>query len=288
MPDESRKNFSPLIAKLKRHAKVSGMVCLFSIIFFSVFSLKFKAAKLHTEINNIHSEINALKDQVEDLPAMREELSALRAVLAKGNSQNPPISNVSFSPDGSHRDDPFLGAKDGAVIIMAFIDYQCGPCRKFYQESFPQLKADFIDNQKATFILRDFPLPSNENSLIAANFAHCAGEQGVYGAAFQLLFEEPAAVDSGDFATLTEKLAEKQSGLNKDRLRSCYTGHKYDKESQADSNEGRQLGAKGAPGFFVGRVGENSSYTGVFIRGAQPYAVIKSEILKALGEEITS
>ena len=43
---------------------------------------------------------------------------------------------------------------------MEFTDYQCGFCRRFDNQTFPQLKKEFIDTGKVRFISMDLPLDS--------------------------------------------------------------------------------------------------------------------------------
>ncbi|PYT20225.1 MAG: hypothetical protein DMG57_42890 [Acidobacteria bacterium] len=44
--------------------------------------------------------------------------------------------------------------------IVEFTDYQCGFCRRFDNQTFPQLKKEFIDTGKVRFISMDLPLDS--------------------------------------------------------------------------------------------------------------------------------
>ena len=196
-----------------------------------------------------------------------------------------PISPATFSTAGAFgqhmADDPFLGKPDGEMLIMAFVDYECGPCREFYKESFNALKEEFVDSGKVSLYLRDFPLEANANSKNAATLAHCAGEQGAYWPMFQTLFENPTAVDNGEF----ESLAKKLESIDQGKLKKCYGSGRYEKELEQDIQDGVRLGARGAPGFFIGRKEQTGSYRGVFVRGAQPLRVLRSEIKKMLSAQ---
>src|SRR3989338_450138 len=65
-------------------------------------------------------------------------------------------SQVKASAD----DDAFLGEKNAPVEIIEFSDYQCPFCRKFWTETLPSRKQEYIDTGKVKFVYRDFPLDS--------------------------------------------------------------------------------------------------------------------------------
>ena len=237
----------------------------------------------------LRQELSALKAELRDLKQLRYEVRTLendvqsiRGRLSKETPQEEdkrPIVPQRFEPDGSHLDDPFLGPRDAKTIVMAFGNFQCRPCRTFFDETFPQLKSEFADSDRVKVIFRDFPLRTNPQAMKASTLAHCAGEQGAYWKMFDLLFQERERVDAGEF----EALAQLLDNVDTDRLKQCAGSARYERELQKDIAEAVRLGARGAPGFFVGRQEEQGdAYQGVFIRGAQPYAVIRAQIEKFL------
>ncbi len=243
--------------------------------------------RLHQEVAELRSEVLALRQVKHEMTSLRSDVAEIRARLANpvsSQKQSSAVVEKRWTPDGSHLEDPYLGPADSAVLVMAFSDYQCRPCREFFQSSFDKLADEFIDSGKLRFIYRDFPLQGNEHSVEAATFAHCAGEQGKYWQAHSLLYENQAQVIAGEFSALEQELSE----LDTERLKKCRSGTLYRKEIAADIEEGIRLGAQGAPAFFIGRkesaedTSNNSEYTGVFIRGAQPYELLRAEVLKQL------
>lgn len=240
------------------------------------------SSELREELAALRSELREMRQMRYDLRTLEKDMQEMRGRLKREDSSSDtrPIVPQRFTPDGSHLDDPFLGPRDAKTIVMAFGDFQCRPCRAFYETTFPALKTEFIDTGKLRFIYRDFTLRSNQHAAAAAALAHCAGEQGEYWQMFELLFRNKDQVDAGNFVELAKSL----SGVNNERLIQCAQSTRYEKELQKDIAEGVRIGAKGAPGFFVGKVvaDENDTYQGVFIRGAQPFAVIRAQIEKLL------
>lgn len=236
--------------------------------------------KFENQLASQAQKFESITEIQQEVSLLRQEISILEAVKSR-TSQGQAISAARFHPTKAHHDDPFIGSKDAPILVMAFLDYQCGPCRAFVEQTLPKLKKNYFDDGKARFLLRDFPLTSHAQAVRAATFAHCAGEQGAYWDAFNLLYEKHSldAVDQGNF----EKLAPKLEGLNQKRLLRCTNSERYQQEVLDDKAEGKSVGAVGAPGFFIGAQMQSGDYNGVFIRGAQPYSVFEQQLKRFEG-----
>lgn len=235
--------------------------------------------ELKQQVAELRREVERLKRTEIQVTSLRQDIAALQQNAHSDKKNKDAISNTLYLPDGSHMDDPYLGNRDSAVLVMAFIDYQCRPCRRFVGETFPQLKSQYIDTGKIKFVFRDFPLSTNKQAQAAGSLAHCAGEQGAYWEMSELLFANAEELDQGEI----DKIGKRAPILDNDKLTRCVSSERYLKEMEQDVQEGIRLGAKGAPGFFVGNKNEDGSYRGVFIRGAQPFPVIEAQIKRALG-----
>lgn len=71
--------------------------------------------------------------------------------------------------------EPFRGDPAVPVVIEEFSSYQCPFCARYVRESYPQVVADYVETGKVLYIFRDFPLPNQPQSPLAAEAANCAG-----------------------------------------------------------------------------------------------------------------
>ncbi|MCB0325245.1 MAG: DsbA family protein [Bdellovibrionales bacterium] len=232
------------------------------------------------QIRNLEAEVRALRQLRYDVDALRNDFSRLEQKLEEKTDGAPKpaaaLEARTWIPDGSHRDDAFLGAKDAPVVVQIFGDFLCRPCKQFYDSSFKKLEQEFAADGAVQVLFRDFPLSSNEQAKPAATAAHCAGEQGRYWEMFGLLFEQQEDVRNGKLHELGARL----DGVDSQKLNTCADSKKYETEIAADMAEARRLGLKGIPSFFIGRRNDVGGYTGTFVRGAQPYALLREQILK--------
>ena len=186
-----------------------------------------------------------------------------------------PGTNQGGTVKVSVDDDPFLGPKNAKVVLVEFSDFQCPFCRKFWRETFLQIKKEFIDTGKIKFVYRDFPLDFHPQAKNSAEAAQCANEQGRFWEFHDKIFEEQEKKGEGtiQFTLQDIKKWASEIGVNSDKFNSCLDSGKYKSEVEKDYTEGSSYGVSGTPTTFV---------NGKPIVGAQPYSVLKSEIENAL------
>lgn len=176
---------------------------------------------------------------------------------------------------------PSIGMKNAPVTIVEFSDYQCPFCRKFWSETYHQLKTEYIDTGKVRLVFKDFPLDFHEGAKPYAEAAHCAfdaqGDAG-YFRMHDKIFEEQNKLEGGDAKTgpvrstvpfvgkETLKKWARELGFTID---TCLDSGKYAQTVEDDLAYGKQMGISGTPGFFV---------NGQLIEGAQPYSAFKQLI----------
>lgn len=188
----------------------------------------------------------------------------------KGNSPsvgdaNKPVS-IKLNPD-----DHVLGNKDAKVTIVEFSDFQCPFCRRFWVDSFPQLKSNYIDTGKAKLVYRHFPLDFHPSAVPAAKAAECASEQGKFWEMHDKIFGEQEKKGQGTvtFTVADLKNWAKDIGLGGDVFSQCLDSDKYSQRISSDLNYGTSIGISGTPTFFI---------NGQRIVGAQPYSVFQAAI----------
>ncbi len=162
-------------------------------------------------------------------------------------------------------DDPFIGPEDAPVVIIEFSDFNCGFCRKWYQESLQPILEQYPDQIR--FVYRDYPLLS-ESSLTAAQAAQCANEQDAFWEFHNALFdrEEPRSLE-------TYLLFAEEFNLDLDDFQECYESERTMEEIENDAVFASSLGVRGTPTFFI---------NGLALVGAQPletfFKVIDAEL----------
>ncbi len=183
--------------------------------------------------------------------------------------------------EASADDDAFLGDKNAPVEIIEFSDYQCPFCRKFWTETLPQIKSEYIDTGKVKFVYRDFPLDSiHPGATPAAEAAECVRDQGGDEAYFEMhdkIFSEQNILDGGDpisgpvrgtaqFGTTELKKWAQDIGYD---IGSCLDSGKFRSEVQNDLSDAQSAGGRGTPYFVI---------NGKPLSGAQPFSAFKQVI----------
>lgn len=180
--------------------------------------------------------------------------------------------------DVSADDDPVMGQAAAPVTMIEFGDFQCPFCRKFWRESLPQLKSEYIDTGKVKLVYRDFPLSGiHPGAEAAAEGAACASEQGKFWEMHDQIFKEQDKQGQGTVQFTAADLGTwaRQIGLHAAEFKACLDSGKFKDEVKKDYDDGIAAGVTGTPGFFInGRV----------VRGALPFASFKSIIDEELSK----
>lgn len=175
-------------------------------------------------------------------------------------SPSPVVAKIDVSID----DDPMLGNKNAPVTIIEFSDYECPFCGRFYIQTLPQIKAQYIDTGKVRFIYRDFPLSFHPSAQSAAEAAECVRDKGGDEAYFK--YHDKIFENQAQLSLPSLKIWATDLGYN---IESCLDSGKFKAEVQKDFNDGQVAGVQGTPGFFI---------NGKSISGAQPFQVFQQAI----------
>lgn len=175
-------------------------------------------------------------------------------------------------------DDPVLGKDDAPVTLIEFVDYQCPFCKRFFDQTFSQLKTEYVDTGKVKIVMRDFPLSFHQNAQKASETTECAEEGGKFWKMHDLLFQKQDEWASSSTANDLFKQYAASLGLGK-TFDSCLDTGKYAQEVQKDLSDGTTAGINGTPGFWV--IGKDGK--GQQISGAVPFSNFKTVIDSLLG-----
>ena len=172
---------------------------------------------------------------------------------------------------------PTLGNPNASVLVIEFSDFTCGYCGRFYRETLPALKTEYLNAGKVRFAYRDYPRDPEGWGLVAAHAARCAGEQGQFWGMHDRLFDQHARLGTGIIMQLAKDLQ-----LNNKTFAACMDSQKHVPAIKADRDLATSLGFIGTPGFLVVRT-DGRRFTDTFaIPGAVPYATFQKEIERLL------
>lgn len=158
---------------------------------------------------------------------------------------------------------PFVGGADAKVTIVEYSDFQCPFCAKG-ATVITELKKKYGKKIKVAF--KQYPLPFHTQAKMAAVASLCANEQG--SDKFWNMHDKMFA-DQTKLAVPALKETAKSLGLKTDQFDKCLDGKKYLNQVELDIAEGKRIGVKSTPTFYV---------NGKLVSGAQPLEIF-SEII---------
>lgn len=165
-----------------------------------------------------------------------------------------------------------LGSPDAPVTMIEYSDFQCPYCSRYSNQTFPQIKENYIDTGLVYYIFKDFPLTMHAQAIMAAQAARCAADQDAFWEMHALLFETQGEWGNDSAAVILQGFAQ-EMGLDTDVFGNCLGNQIYAQAVADDLMEGLSVGVSGTPAFFVNEE---------FISGAQPYEVFVQVIEAAL------
>ena len=168
-------------------------------------------------------------------------------------------------------DDPMLGNPKAKVTLVEFSDFQCPFCRRFWKDTLPQIKKEYIDTGKVKFVYRDYPLSFHPGAQPAAESAQCAKDQNKFWEMHDKIFSEQEKQGQGtiQFSIGDIKNWASQIGLNMSAFNQCLDSGKYKSEIEKDVADGSAYGVSGTPTLYI---------NGNPIVGAQPFSAFKAII----------
>jgi protein-disulfide isomerase len=176
-------------------------------------------------------------------------------------------------------DDVVLGDPNAAVTIFIFGDYQCSFCGKFFKETEPLIRKNYVETGKVKVVSKDLAFLGPE-STAAAEAAQCAKDQGKYWQYYDALYNEEIKDGQTNNGNLNRDLFKKIAlnlKMNADEFLSCFDSKKYENEVRKDIEEAKNVMERiSTPTIFI---------NGKMIQGAYPYDVFSQAIDEALTKE---
>lgn len=190
-------------------------------------------------------------------PAFAQEAAATAAEPA-ARATNPE-SATAPSPSGSvdvsalmapqALPDIVIGDPDAPVTIVEYASMTCSHCATFHSESYPAIKADYVDTGKAKLILREFPF--DPRALGAFMVARCAGDDK-RTAMIDVLFDQQRTWATAENASVELLKVARLAGMSEDQFRACLSNTELQGQIVAVQEAGQnQFGVNATPTFFV-------------------------------------
>jgi protein-disulfide isomerase len=184
--------------------------------------------------------------------------------------QNAPTPTQAQVRDNSY----VSGAKDAAVTLVEFGDYQCPACGQA-EPIIEQIRKDYAD-KSFRFVFRNYPLSMHPNAQPAAQAAEAAGAQGKFWEMHDALYSNQNAwANLSDPTSQFEQYAKQVGVADMNKFKNELASHAYAAKIQADQKDGDTLGVSATPTFFL---------NGKKMEGVQDYNALKQQIDELLAK----
>ena len=186
-----------------------------------------------------------------------------------GAIKKPTFS--SFTDNAS----PILGDENAPLTLIEFGDYQCTYCKKFFRETVESILINYVETGKVKMLFKDFIVVDGavggNDSMNAANAAHCANDQGMFWQFHSTFYNNWAGEGTGWVSSEQLNKFANTLGLDMNKFSNCVSELKWKKLVNASYDDGVALGVTATPTFFV--IDQNKNV--MKITGAQQYDVFK-------------
>ncbi|MFC2143156.1 DsbA family protein [Candidatus Aenigmatarchaeota archaeon] len=184
-----------------------------------------------------------------------------------------------FSYSVTKDDDPIMGPK---VTIIEFGNYAETFSLRFFDNTLPLIKENYIEEGKVMYVFRDYPFEwISDYAVKSAEASECADEQGVFWNYHDLLFNNQEswknAPDMEQAKNYFRSYA-RRLRLDMDEFNSCLDSGIMEEEVLSDRQDAEDAEVYGIPTFFI----QADCGFEERIDGAQQYHVFEEAIGDAL------
>lgn len=158
--------------------------------------------------------------------------------------------------------DVVKGDPNAPVTIIEYASLTCPHCGSFHVNSYPQIKADYIETGKAKLILREVYFQGDNFGFWSSAVARCGGDDLFYPMIDQFLSEQQtwlldhrsAAAQTGNNGPILAEIRRigRTAGLSNERIDACLSDEPYWVHlAEKSHNASRKDGVRSTPTFFV-------------------------------------
>jgi protein-disulfide isomerase len=144
------------------------------------------------------------------------------------------------------------GSPSAPVTVYEMSDFQCPYCKRFAQETFPEIERRYITSGKVRWVYINFPLTHlHPHAVPAGELSLCAARQNGFWRVHDLLFEyqetwAPLKEAGPFFVSLADS-----AKLSKKALLACLQDPETRKSLQAEAEGAERAGANSTPAFYI-------------------------------------
>jgi protein-disulfide isomerase len=144
------------------------------------------------------------------------------------------------------------GSATAPVWVIEVSDFQCPYCRQWHEQTYHQLRDEFVRTGKVRLAFINFPLAQHTHARPAAEAAMCAGAQGKFWEMHDALFINQAKWAPLRSSTSYFESLARDAGVDVERWRQCLASGKMKAWIQADHDRAQAAGAASTPTFMIG------------------------------------
>lgn len=121
-----------------------------------------------------------------------------------------------------------MGAENAPVTVIEYASFTCPHCAAFHQDTWPQVKAEYVETGKVRFILREVYF--DRYGLWASMVARCGGEKAFYPLAEAFLIKQNVWTKVPE-EQIGQEIARigRLNGLSSQQLDACLSDQDYAK-----------------------------------------------------------
>jgi protein-disulfide isomerase len=144
------------------------------------------------------------------------------------------------------------GSPQAPVTVYEMSDFQCPYCKRFAEETFPEIEQRYIRTGKVRWVFVNFPLTHmHPHAAPAGELALCAARQEGFWKVHDLLFKYQQAwaplKETGPFFV---SLAD-SAGLSRKELLACLQDPETRKTVRSEAEGAQRAGANSTPSFYI-------------------------------------
>ncbi len=160
------------------------------------------------------------------------------------------VAGVSSAPVPQGPERRAVGSPNAPVVVTEWFDFQCPACRAYALTRDAPLEQQYTGTGQVRFVYRNYAFLGLE-SLVAAEAAECAADQGRYQDYRLLLFQRQRGENLGAFRPENLKSFARELGLNQATFNACLDDGVHRQEVLAEKKEGEAQGVNATPTIFV-------------------------------------